>query len=350
MTLSTRWTGGLFALVVLAYIAVFVQFSPLPLQDYPNHLARAFVMADLIFHQGAQFGQQFQYDFLFTPYVLGDLLLTTLVQLTGVAAAGAIWVTFVFLSLPCALFLYLRARDSSAEVTLLLLFISLYFSSDTFFALGFLEFRLSVALVLVALALAEWCRKRWSAVSFAIYTAAVVVAYLTHLGAVAFIGAAVAAESMWRVVFRKAPVIPEICLLLPVIGVIGWHFLGAVTYRQSQDAVAQTPGWGTLSHKISDLNWNFVRSNDAWIVAAFAAFLLPTCWSRWASACCSCHSTLHFRISRSKHPTSTCVHSRWCRCSFCLQCSIYRHRLTVAGSTARWSGLPPLLPVSTWAI
>ena len=49
---------GWIALAVLAacYAGFFMQLTSLPFQDFPNHLARAVVMADLIFHHGAQFG------------------------------------------------------------------------------------------------------------------------------------------------------------------------------------------------------------------------------------------------------------------------------------------------------
>jgi hypothetical protein len=54
---TERTACGLFALLVLAYITVFVWFSPLTLQDYPNHLARAYVIAALREHwSGVRFG------------------------------------------------------------------------------------------------------------------------------------------------------------------------------------------------------------------------------------------------------------------------------------------------------
>ena len=57
-------------LAVLLYVGVIAWFSPLVIQDYPNHLARAVIMDDLIYHHGAEFGSTYQYHFLFTSYVL----------------------------------------------------------------------------------------------------------------------------------------------------------------------------------------------------------------------------------------------------------------------------------------
>jgi hypothetical protein len=43
-------------LLLLAYLIARWVLSPMPLQDFPTHLARAVVMDDLIFHGGTRFG------------------------------------------------------------------------------------------------------------------------------------------------------------------------------------------------------------------------------------------------------------------------------------------------------
>ena len=91
--MTTRAARGLFALAVLAYIAVLLWFSPLLLQDYPNHLARAQILADLLFRHGAEFGQSFRFHLLLTPYISGDLVLSSLVQVAGFKAAAGSWGT-----------------------------------------------------------------------------------------------------------------------------------------------------------------------------------------------------------------------------------------------------------------
>jgi hypothetical protein len=273
----TTRTARLFALVVLAYIAVFAWFSPLLLQDYPNHLARAVVMADLLFRHGAEFGQSFQFHFLLTPYVSGDLVLAPLVYLTGVKAAAAIWAILTFVSLPAALYAYLRVRRASAEVTLLMLFISLYLSTDTFFLMGFFEFKLSIALTLVALAMVELLRQQWSGARFGIFAALVVLTYLTHLAAIAFIGAAVGVSAVWRAVLGKSRIDRELFLLTPIIFVLVWHVVAAIGYRQPDDIVEQGTEWSTFASKIARLSWDFVRYGrrpDFVLIATLLAFLM----------------------------------------------------------------------------
>ena len=248
-------------LAVLSYIGVIAWFSPLVIQDYPNHLARGLIMEDLIFHHGAEFGSTYQYHFLFTPYVLGDLILAALVAVIGLSGAGAVWAIFTFLSLPLSLYAWLRARQTSADVTLLMLFISLYLSTDTFFVMGFTEFKLSVAIVFVALALMELLRRRWSLLRYVAFVAVVVASYLAHLAATVFIGAAVGASAAWGVVLRRARVVREILLMAPVVAALAWHELVAIHYREPTDLINQFSVWGTPAKKISRLIWDFLRYN-----------------------------------------------------------------------------------------
>jgi hypothetical protein len=50
-----------------AYTAIFAWLSAFSLQDYPNHLARAVAMSDLLFHVGERFGDLYQYHFAAVP-------------------------------------------------------------------------------------------------------------------------------------------------------------------------------------------------------------------------------------------------------------------------------------------
>jgi hypothetical protein len=274
---TARTACGLFALAVLAYLGVFLWFSPLPLQDYPNHLARAVIMADLLFRHGAEFGQGYQFHFLLTPYLLGDLLLAALVYLSGVGVAAVIWAILTFLSAPAAVYVYLRATRASTEVTVLMLFVSLYLSTDTFFVMGFFEFRLSIALALVALALVELLRQQWSGARYGMFVALIVLTYLTHLAAIAFIAAALGVSALWRVALRKSRIDREIYLFIPIVCVLAWHLVEASTYRQPDDLVGHKTSWGTIGMKVADLSWDLVRyhrQRDFLVMATLLTSLL----------------------------------------------------------------------------
>jgi hypothetical protein len=157
------------------------------------------------------------------------------------------------------------------------LFISLYLSTDTFFVMGFFEFKLSIALTLVALALVELLRQQWSGARFGIFAALIVLAYLTHLAAIAFIAAALGVSAVWRIVLGKSRIDREIYLFIPIICVLAWHLVEAVTYRQPGDLVAQENYWGTVVTKVVRLSWDFVRYHrmrDSFVMATLLTFLL----------------------------------------------------------------------------
>jgi len=271
---TTGTARNFLLLAVLLYMAVIAWFSPLVIQDYPNHLARALIMEDLLFHHGAVFGSDYQYHFLFTPYVLGDLMLAGLVAIFGLNAAGILWAILTFLSLPLSLLAYLRARQTSADVTVLMLLISLYLSTDTFFVMGFTEFRLSIAVVFVALALMELLRQRWSLTRYAAFVIVIIVSYLTHLAATVFIGAAIGVSAAWQVAFRRwvtfrqVRITREALLILPIVAMLAWHQLVAIHYRQPTDLFNQFSIWGTPEKKVRNLTWDFLRYNTYQELAA----------------------------------------------------------------------------------
>jgi hypothetical protein len=290
LSLSNKIVAGFLLAVVLAYGALFIHFSPLALQDNPNHLARAAILADLIYRHGQIYGHAFSYHFLAIPYVLGDLLIATLAYLVGPAAAWIVWTLLAFLALPGALLVYSRAKRATPTATLLLLLLSIYFSTDAFFVLGFLSFRLGVAFVFLGLGVVELLRQRWTGPRFVLYTVIVAAGYLTHFASVVFLAAALGATAFLRVVIlRTSRIQREACLLLPLIGVFAWHFLVASGYREPHDDVAEAYEWGPLSKKALQLGWEFVRYNahaDVWMMVAFVAILLAclfgASWNRRA--------------------------------------------------------------------
>lgn len=260
--------------MVGAYAVAFLWFSPLLLVDYPNHLARAIVMSDLMFHGGEQFGTVFSYRFLVAPYLLADLLLAAMVNVLGVTTAAAIWIVLVFLSLPFALIAYLRATQTPLNASLLMLLISLYLSTDTFFVFGFLSFRLGIALVILAVAMAEFLRRDWSTARFMVFVGIVAAAYFTHFAAVVFIATALGTSAAVRLSLHTSRLRHELLLFAPIAAVLAWHFLVEGGYRQPHDAVAEVFFWGTPGSKLSHLLWNFQRYKKHWDELLMAALVV----------------------------------------------------------------------------
>jgi hypothetical protein len=247
-------------LLTVAYVGFFVQLTSLPYQDFPNHLARAVVMADLIFHHGAQFGQLYDYHFMPVPYIIGDLLLTGAVELLGPTLAAALWNAIVLLSLPAALLFYLHVNEVPRGGRAFALLLSLYLATDWFYLMGFTQFRLGLALMLLAIGCVDLLRRRWSARWFLFYCALVVIAYLSHLAAVIFLAPALTISSLARLWFRRTTLRRELWLIAPVLLILGWHF--AVGQR-AQEGGAALPAyhyvWGTVFLKLQGLDLELLR-------------------------------------------------------------------------------------------
>jgi hypothetical protein len=277
------WKGGL--VLILAYCILFVLLSPLPVQDFPDHLARAVAMDDLLFHGGARFGTIFQFHLEWIPYLLGDLILTGAVAVLGPTGGAALWILLVFLSLPCAALFYLRVRGIDPASRSLALLLSVYFATDWFFLMGFLSFRLAVAMLIATLALVELLRREWSYPLFALYAGAVVLDYLMHLSPVIFLFAALGVTGLLRLWLRTTRLRTEVALFVPALAVLAWHFTIGVHYREPTDPVAGAYLWGTLQSKLGRLGsefFHFSPYTDVLLVLLLAGCLFArTGVPRW---------------------------------------------------------------------
>ena len=250
---------GMAVLSIAAYVVAFAWLSPLSLQDYPNHLARVSVMADLLFHHGARFGADFRFHFAAIPYMLGDLVLVCATELFGIATAATVWSIFVFLSLPCALLFYLRSLRVPVDAQGLLLLLSLYLATDWFFLVGFLEFRLGVAMTLVLLGMAESVRRQPTALRFVAYASVLTLSYLTHLTTLVFVMAALGITACLRLWRRKSTWGTELALLVPCGVIFLYHFSSGYAFRAPGDLVEVPFIWDTLKGKLLRLGSEFDR-------------------------------------------------------------------------------------------
>jgi len=137
--------------IIGLYVLFWSTLGALPFLDYPNHLARCYVISKLLSEPTSHLHQFFSFDFSFTPYILGDVLLSSLILCTSLNFAAVLWPVVCFLSLPLALTFYLRQiRFEREEMTLAQLF-TLYLSSNWFFLMGFFNYQLGISLVFIAL-------------------------------------------------------------------------------------------------------------------------------------------------------------------------------------------------------
>ncbi len=193
------------------------------------------MLADLLFQHGATFGTMFDFRFMPVPYILGDLLLAGLVQLFGPGVAGTIWLSIVLLSWPAALLFYARATGISRNAQGFLLLLSLIFcATDWFFLLAFTQYRLGIALMLVALGVAHLLRQRWTTAGFTAFCVLLAVGYFTHLIYVIFLAPCLVVSATVRLYFRNTSLA---------------HRAAAPRARASRDGVAFRHCRSPLSHR-----------------------------------------------------------------------------------------------------
>lgn len=253
-------TGWVIALALwLAYILYFASLWSFPFQDYPNHLARAAIMADLLFHGGHLFGQDFTLHLAIVPYLFHDLLLTGLVALLGVIPGGFVFSTFVLVSMPLALLFYMRVNGLAPCGRLFVLIVSLYLATDWFFLMGFMAFRLALACVIVLAALTDMLRRRWSRSGYGWYAAVLLLGYLTHLTTLVFFAPVLTVSGIFRLILGRTTARTEAVLWIPLVVLFAVQFgLVAVAHDATHPA-AFLYYWGTVHDKIRRLNWEFLR-------------------------------------------------------------------------------------------
>ena len=272
---------GVFATIAAAYVIVLAQFSAFPFQDFPNHLTRAVILADILFHHGAAFGPLFEFRFMPVPYILGDLLLAGLVELFGPTGAGVLWNTLVLLSWPAALLFLIHVNGLSRNTRLFVLFISLFLATDWFFLLAFTQFRLGMALMVAALAVAHLLRLRWSATRFIWFCVIILAGYFTHLAFVIFLAPSLIVSAAVRLYFRRTSLRTELALIAPVAAVMLWHFGFADHAYRSAGPAPYGWMWGEVGHKFFGLQSEFLRFGGRYSKLLMLGFLVVLGWGLW---------------------------------------------------------------------
>ena len=251
------WPAG--TLLTAGYLVLLARLTSFPFEDFPNHLARAKVLADLLLHHGAQWGGVFTFHWQLVPYLLHDLVLTGLVAALGTTAGGVIFNALVVLSLPCALLFYLHCNRLSSQARPFVILVSLYLATDWFFLVGFAAFRLAVALLIVCIALAGMLRERWSPRLYGVYLAVVLAGYLEHLTVLVFLAATLAVSAAVRLAFRRSSPRLEIRLALPVLALLVLYFGLLEGPHHAASPEIYSLDWGTVRGKIYGLQNEFFR-------------------------------------------------------------------------------------------
>lgn len=272
-----RWPWLAAAVLCAAYAAWLGQLGSFPLQDYPNHVARGTVLADLLFHGGARFGQIFDFHFALVPYLAHDLLLASLIELFGPSIGAGIFSALVLLSLPAALLFYLRVAQVPRDARVVVLLVSLYLATDFFYLMAFMAFRLAIALIVVYLALLESLRRHWSEGLYLAYVLLLVLGWLVHLTALVFFLPLLLASALVRLAAGHTTLARELRLLAPVLALLGLNAL-VMQHWRSTAPPAYAYNWGVPSQKLSDLRYAYERFDGRPAVPLMLMFVFCVAW------------------------------------------------------------------------
>src|SRR6202166_1968254 len=143
--------AGVFILAAMLLTPIWIVAFP-PLLDYPNHLARAFVLAHLN-DSHFSFQQFYRADWGAYPYLGMDASLAVLGRVLPIETAGRVYLSLCLLALPAAAWFFLRQAQPAAEAAFLWALLIAY---NVFFLEGFLNFDLSLAVGFFSLGL--WLR------------------------------------------------------------------------------------------------------------------------------------------------------------------------------------------------
>ena len=273
-------------LIIGLYIIFWCNLRTLPFLDFPNHLTRCYVISKLLSDPIPHFQKFFSFNFTFTPYILGDLLLSSLVLFTSLDFAAVLWPVVCFLSLPVALTFYLRElRFEREQITLAQLF-SLYLSSNWFFLSGFFNYQLGVSLVFIAIAFwerimanfsplhSEAARGRFRYMNYGIFVLSVTSVYLMHLAAFFFLCLILVVNAgfyMWK---RERFVKVALLSLIPLIVIGGIFILIAIAYSPGFGSGRNIMTFRSPLSKLTAIGTMFVRFNYTIDITLFIAFII----------------------------------------------------------------------------
>lgn len=231
---------ALFATAVVLCLPVALTQFP-PLADYPNHLARAYILHS--YDSSAFFQSLFLRSFEPTPNVACDVIMVLLMNVLPAEAAGHAFLVLLVLAFVAGC--HLLGRGIHRHTTWLAIPASFLVYSSTFFS-GFINYVLGVALFCIAFGLwLDW-RTRWSPAKYVSLIALVLAAYLAHLTAYAFLGiACVIVEGLDLLRSRTQPRAAFVALLPLAPPLIAF-----VAFMNGGGSVGKVM-WSTLAGKVA---------------------------------------------------------------------------------------------------
>jgi hypothetical protein len=266
------WWGAMLSAAIVLLAPLFAVDIP-PLLDYPNHLARLFVLANL--PRDPVLSRMFVANWQIIPNLAIDLLFTPLMHIMPVNTVGRVMLAFILLLNLAAVAAYHRAVFGSRSVWTAA---SALTGINGIFLLGFLNYEIAQGLAL--LAAAAWIAlRRERPVAAALFGVAVAVAlFFCHLMGVAIflllIGSAEAALLWPRLRgpgLRSAMLTAAGMLLPPVAATLPLYALSA--FSKAGGGTVWMGGTSKVVFALTPFLLNYVFWLDVLTAAVVAGFL-----------------------------------------------------------------------------
>lgn len=250
-----------------AYIVALWLLDMWPYQDIPNHIARAFIVSDLLFDQGAVFGSDFEFSFSLVPTAIVDLALAATMRLLPADIVGSLAIFAMLISMPAGLVVFARSRHLSNAAVATIALLSLYLTTDMHLTLGFLSYKIGIGIAFAALAiLPAPDRPALTGRRYAAFFLMCLLAYSVHLAAAAML--AVGTGMIWllawkreRTLWMSAPVLVAPFLVMAVLVLSSGTAGGGMS-------------WGSVLQKADvfvSMFYRFAIVPDALVLMLFAA-------------------------------------------------------------------------------
>lgn len=256
--MTRAYFAALFGVALLLCAPLLTVEYP-PLVDYPNHLARCFILGN--YDAVPQFAMRYSRVFQPLPNLAVDLLVSPLQSLFGTMAAGRLFLLLEILLFVAGVHVLGRAIQGRPTWLTIPLAFLVY---NSMFLYGFVNYVFGVALFALALGLwIEW-RARWTAPRLSMAAALILCAYLAHLSAFLFLGVAIGVIVTSDAVRRIRPMRDLVRDVVPLVPASA----AAALYMRS-NATTGVVIWNSLKGKVIGL-LAMVAGYDNRFVAAIA--------------------------------------------------------------------------------
>jgi hypothetical protein len=206
------WYGGVGILLAVILVAPIWAVEYPPLVDYPNHLARGFILYH--FKDDSSFSEYLEIDYRPIPNLAIDFFLLALQPFCDVRLAGKLFLTITLWLLLAGW--HLLGCAIHGKPTWLALGGALV-AYHSMFLYGFANFSLGLGIFLVAFAAWLHWRDNWAWWRLLLVTILALSCYFSHLSALIFLAGTALAVTFWDTLQRRGITLTRIVGLAPVL-------------------------------------------------------------------------------------------------------------------------------------